>query len=1298
MAKKISKSDISEDDIFGAIRQSAETTITIIDQLSAALTETAETVKKSIGGAKFDSTKAIDNFVKSTEKANKIQQEAAKLDQQRSKAVKERNVAMGQQQKRMQEVEKTKQQAIKTEETLARQKKRLNAEAERNARVTKNEASEYKKLELNTRNLKNQSKELAATMLRLSNEGKKNTREYRILATEYKNVTAEAKRGDTALKSIDSTVGDNFRNVGNYSSALKGLGTMFTQLAGGFGVMQLVKGAGGIIVDFDQAVGDLAAISGKSKEELSGLTEQAKQLGATTQFSATQITEMQIELAKLGFTSEQISASTGAVANFAAATGADIPAAAALAGSALRGFGMDVSEMDRVVSVMGVATTKTALDFAKLETGLSTIAPVANAFGFSIEDTTALLGQLANAGFDASSAATATRNILLNLADSGGDLAKELGRPIKSADDLAEGLKELQAKGIDLGEALELTDKRSVAAFNTFLEGSDSLVELRDSITDVNDELEEMAKKKLDTIGGQFTLLQSAWEGFILSMNEGSGIGGMVKATLGFLATNLSRIMSVLGSVIIAWGMYKTVLLSVRIANFAASGGFKDMGKNLLAYIRNIGKMTDKTKTAGTAVKGFGNAMKGVPFILILTALIEISKAFYDIATNAKEAAAAQAKAAKIAEDAAKTSSKRSGERAKLLAEEIAANERLLRNKEKTEAQVRVMNEEAIKKTRERAKEDRKAVNDRNATLKKDVDFLETYAKKSNGIVMSGWQSDKDFAKAMDNLGFKDLAENMRQGSVNAGEFDAMITITNAKIQSGWSKWRVYNDEVEEYGFQMDEAKTQTFETADANKNLSANLSNVTSGVKTYNTEFKNTINLLNEYNDLMRDRRQLEQDISQIDQEKIINNLDDQIKEEVDAQRRKAETTGQIDVDLAESLINQKAELRKVAIEQETKFEIQELKLKLEEEQKLRRDALQIEYEQLIIGADGNADAIQKIENNHQSELAKLRVVEELENGNLRNEEIKIFKESREDIEDVARETAEELNNINEDLIQEQINFAMKQSEISIANAKATADAIVDAEKKMWQDRMDIANVATDFLTQLSDRRIKKLDDEIAKAETQADFLRTLAENGNIDAKDSLAEQQRIIDEANKKKIQEEKLKAKVEFANTVFQTYGSKVQAGSQSPLVDTIKDVTLLQQFIGAFTPTYLDGTEDTGTNGRGIDGKGGFQAILHPNERVLTKEQNKKVGGMNNEALAQLAQEYQNGTLRADNATQIGNGWDSHLVVKRLESIESAIKNKPEHSLDIENVVIGAMDIVRSTKRGGDVVYNRYKVKK
>jgi hypothetical protein len=123
-------------------------------------------------------------------------------------------------------------------------------------------------------------------------------------------MTRSAKEGDKALKKLDKSVGDNFRNVGNYKGAIQGLVSTLGTLGAGIGIGQIFRNVTGIMIDFDQAQADLSAISGKTKGELKGLTQQAKELGATTQFSATQITEMQIELAKLGFTTEQVTQST----------------------------------------------------------------------------------------------------------------------------------------------------------------------------------------------------------------------------------------------------------------------------------------------------------------------------------------------------------------------------------------------------------------------------------------------------------------------------------------------------------------------------------------------------------------------------------------------------------------------------------------------------------------------------------------------------------------------------------------------------------------------------------------------------------------------------------------------------------------------------------------------------------------------------------------------------------------------------------------------------------------------------
>ena len=292
------------------------------------------------------------------------------------------------------------------------------------------------------------------------------------------------------------------------------------------------------IKDFDGAVANLAAITGKTREEISELTKQAKELGGVTKFTATQVTSLQIELAKLGFSANEISNATAGILDFAAATGADLAAAAKVAGVAVKAFGLSTTETEDAVATLAVATTKSALAFEDYETILSTLGPVAKAFGFSLEDSIALTGKLRDAGLDASKAATATRNILLNLADANGALAKSLGGPVKNFDELIDGLIQLDKEGVSLATTLELTDKRSVAAFNQFLTGAESARVLKGEISDVNDQLEEMVKTQLDSLPGDVDLLKSAWQGLIQTLSD----GGAFRSVIQFLTDAILQI------------------------------------------------------------------------------------------------------------------------------------------------------------------------------------------------------------------------------------------------------------------------------------------------------------------------------------------------------------------------------------------------------------------------------------------------------------------------------------------------------------------------------------------------------------------------------------------------------------------------------------------------------------------------------------------------------------------------------------------------------------------------------------
>ena len=335
------------------------------------------------------------------------------------------------------------------------------------------------------------------------------------------------------LKEVEKAYGQATKKAEGFGGSLLSLNKIKTVLAGVFvtiGAMITGQIVGGLrdaistIIEFEKKNSTLAAILGTTKKSIKDLTDEARRLGATTSYTAAQVTELQIELAKLGFFKEDIKAMTPSVLKFAKAVDTDLASAATLAGATLRIFNLDAEDTERAVSTMTMGCNASALSFEYLNTAMSIVGPVANSFGFTIEETTALLGALANSGFDASSAATATRNILLNLADGSGKLALALGGPVDNLEDLVKGLKKLNSEGIDLNKALDLTDKRSVAAFNTFLNGTDTVLNLRDAVTGAEEGFNAMAEEMGDNVQGALNRLSSTIEGVVLRFYESKGI------------------------------------------------------------------------------------------------------------------------------------------------------------------------------------------------------------------------------------------------------------------------------------------------------------------------------------------------------------------------------------------------------------------------------------------------------------------------------------------------------------------------------------------------------------------------------------------------------------------------------------------------------------------------------------------------------------------------------------------------------------------------------------------------------
>lgn len=336
----------------------------------------------------------------------------------------------------------------------------------------------------------------------------------------WKKLNAEVQQTKARLKELTSQSGQTKGALEKLSSVKAGALAAFAAIAG---AVRGVARAFQKIVDFEQANVNLSTIIGKNVKDIEALTYSAMELGRTTEYTASQVTLLQTELAKLGFKEGAIMQMQGSVLHFATAIGTTLPEAAAMAGATLRMFGLDAKDTADTLGVLVQGANNSALSFSYYQTAMATVGPVAKTFGFSLRDTVALLGTLANAGFDASSAATATRNILLNLADSSGKLAVALGKPVSTFPELMSGLRQLKAQGVDLNTTLELTDKRSVSAFNTFLDGADAALALRDSLEDVNGVLNNTAEERINTVEGSVKLLQSAWEGLILSFKDSTG-------------------------------------------------------------------------------------------------------------------------------------------------------------------------------------------------------------------------------------------------------------------------------------------------------------------------------------------------------------------------------------------------------------------------------------------------------------------------------------------------------------------------------------------------------------------------------------------------------------------------------------------------------------------------------------------------------------------------------------------------------------------------------------------------------
>ena len=260
--------------------------------------------------------------------------------------------------------------------------------------------------------------------------------------------------------------------IANTKHFVNGMKIVAAAAAAGFAAAVKVS------AEFEKSLSKLRAISGANVKQMKTLEKQSRSLGKSTAFTATEVAGLQIELAKLGFTTNEILNASGGVLDLAAGLGVTLADAASLVGTEIRAFGLEAEDTGRVVDVLALAASSSALDFSGLTEGLKDAAPIAKLYNFTIEETVAMLGQLANAGIKGSKAGTSLRQIFLELDKKGIKLADALQMVRDSANPAA--------------TAMDLVKKRAAGAFAILANGNKDVEELAKQLENAQGSAEKM--------------------------------------------------------------------------------------------------------------------------------------------------------------------------------------------------------------------------------------------------------------------------------------------------------------------------------------------------------------------------------------------------------------------------------------------------------------------------------------------------------------------------------------------------------------------------------------------------------------------------------------------------------------------------------------------------------------------------------------------------------------------------------------------------------------------------------------
>lgn len=332
----------------------------------------------------------------------------------------------------------------------------------------------------------------------------------------------DTKGIETGLKKVSSIAKTG---IATTVTAISGMSTALAGVAG----YSIKVGS-----SFEAGMSKVQAVSGASNEQLQRLSDKAKEMGATTKFSATEAADAMNYMAMAGWKTEDMLNGIDGIMNLAAASGEDLATTSDIVTDALTAFGLSASDSTHFADVLAAASSNANTNVSMMGETFKYVAPVAGSLGYSAEDCAVAIGLMANSGIKASQSGTALRSMFSRLAKPSKEVKEAMEKLNISLTDSHGNMKSLDTLMGDLRNSFSGLSESEKAEMASSLAGQEAMSgllaivnasdadfnKLKDAIYGADGASAKMAETTQDNLQGKITILKSTIEGLGIKIYE----------------------------------------------------------------------------------------------------------------------------------------------------------------------------------------------------------------------------------------------------------------------------------------------------------------------------------------------------------------------------------------------------------------------------------------------------------------------------------------------------------------------------------------------------------------------------------------------------------------------------------------------------------------------------------------------------------------------------------------------------------------------------------------------------------